>query len=353
MCVGCASVAATDDVISNVSKGSGDDDSDSGVMTRACAIAVACLLATPSLWPAAIVAAGNAPLSSPQQDFPPGFRIDRDNWEIPVDPSQTIQIENLHGDVRARRNGVPSLDVFVVIQLQEHDPLKADVRIVETAEGIKVDVRYVPKEGAGEAGGGGEQPETGEQTGAAGEQIVGAGEQGEAAGAEKDREEFIRRVDMVAYIPTGSPLHIHTDDDLIEARRVKSDVVAESTGGDLTIITEGSVHARTSTGSILSVLLLDDPESFSLLETEIGNIVVQVPDDLSIRVRARTSGQINSEYPPAVSDTEDAGTHEALVRVGAGAHEARVESQSGNIDIRAWRRTGQGGDGRSTRGAKR
>ena len=332
-------------------------------MTRACAVGVACLLAAPSLLPASTVAVsvlpattvavGGAPLSGPQQDFPPGFRIDRDDWETPVEPGQSIQIENLHGDVRARRNGVPSLDVFVVIQLQEDDPLRADVQIVETADGLKVDVRYVPKEAAGEVGSDGE-PAAGrvEPEAAAGAQAVEASELADTAGTQKGGGEFIRRVDMVAYIPSGSPLHIRTDDDLIEARRVKSDVVAESAGGDLTIIAEGSVQARTSTGSILSVLLLDDPERSSLLETETGNIVVQVPDDLSIQVRARTSGQINSEYPPSVSDTVGSGTHEAIVRVGAGAHEARVESQSGNIDIRAWRRTGQRGEGQPTRGAK-
>jgi len=297
-------------------------------MGRTRSIVAVFVCAAALLTPATTVGAGGDPAVAPLQDFPPGFRIDRDDWETPVEPGQSIQIENPHGDIRARRNGIPSLDIFVVIQLQEQDPFEADVRIIETPAGLKVDVRYVPKEAAGVAEPAGEAE---------------AGAEADAAGAQADQEDYIRRVDMVAYIPSGSPLNIRTVDGLIEARRVKSDVVAESIRGDITVITEGMVQAKTSTGSILSVLLFDAPGPFSSLQTDTGDIRVQVPDDLNIRVRARTSGKINSEYPPAVADTESAGTKEAIVQVGAGTHEARIDSDTGNIDITAWRRSGQGG----------
>jgi hypothetical protein len=217
----------------------------------------------------------------------------------------------MHGDVRARRNGIPRLDIFAVIQLQEKDSHRADVQIIESDGGFKVDVRYVAEDPEGESEGEGEL-------------------------------ELIRRVDLVVYIPSGSPLQIRTDDDLIEAREIESDIDAGSEGGDLTIIAEGSVRAKTSSGSILSVLLLDDPERSSLLETEGGDITVQVPDNLNIRVRAQTAGQISSEYPPEESNTDGAGPREMIVCVGTGTHEARVESKTGDINIRAWRRTGQG-----------
>jgi len=255
------------------------------------------ILAGPLLLPAVVSGVGAHPHAWQSQEYPSGFRIERNSWENPVEPGQSIQIENLHGDVRVRRNEVPRLDVFVVVQLQEQDSLRADVQIIETDAGFKVDVRYVAKDPEGES---------------------------------TDGSELIRRVDMVAYIPSGSPLQVRTDDDLIEAREIKSDIVAESKGGDLTIITEGSVRARTVSGSILSVLLLDDPERSSLLETESGDITVQIPDNLNI---------------------PGAGPHEVIVQVGTGMHHASVESKTGNVEIRAWRRSGQGGEGRDAGGA--
>jgi hypothetical protein len=257
------------------------------------------------------------PSQGSTQDFPPGFRIERDNWEVPVAPGERINLENLHGDVRLRRNGIPRLDVFVVIQLQEQDPLGADVQIIDTDEGLAVDVRYVAKEQEREAGDPPAEP-----------------------------TDFIRRVDMVVYVPSGSPVHVRTDDDLIEARETKSDIIAESTSGDLTIVTAGAVRARTESGSILTVMLSDEPGRSSVFETDTGDITVQVPDDLDIRLRAKTAGRITSEYPPVEADTEGPGIHETVVQVGTGVHEAQVDSRTGDIDIRAWRRSGPGRGGR-------
>ena len=304
--------------------------------TRTIVALIICAVAL--LMPPANVDAGGDPVVASLQDFPPGFRIDRADWETSVEPGQSIQIENLHGDVRARRNEIPRLDVFAVIQLQDQDTLRADVQIVETAGGLNIDVRYVAKDAEGQI------DEANEQTAVVeGGQAETAGDQTEISHLPAGEPPLIRRVDLVAYIPVGSPLSIRTIDGLIEARRVKSDVVAESMGGDITVITEGLARAKTSTGSILSVLLFDAPGPHSSLQTDTGDIRVQIPDDLNIRVRARTSGLINSEYPPVGGDTESAGTHESIVQVGAGTHEARIDSDTGNIDISAWRRSGQGG----------
>jgi hypothetical protein len=248
-----------------------------------------------------------------------------------------------------RRNEIPRLDVFVVIQLQEQDPLRADVRIVETDGGLKVDVRYVPKDAETGENASKPTPSGGAAVNAAAPPA--AQDETQAEASPNEEADFIRRVDMVAYVPSGSPLHVRTDDDLIEARETHSDIVAESTGGDLLIITEGAVQAKTSSGSITSVLLSDDPDRVSILETESGEITVQLPDDLNIRARARTSGEIDSQYPPTESPTDGPGPHEMVVRVGSGAHEARLDSQTGDIHIRAWRRSGQVGNGRRTRGA--
>ncbi len=248
--------------------------------------------------------------SAPQdQDLPPGFRIDRVDWETPVEPGRSIQIENLHGDVRARRNEVPRLDVFVVIQLQEQDPLRADVRIIETPEGIEVDVRYVREEAVNEE-----------------------------AASRLPQGDFIRRVDMVTYIPSGSPLNVRTTDGLIEAREVESNVVAESVAGDITVIAEGLVSAKTSSGSVLSVLLFDAPGPYSSLQTDTGDISLQVPADLDVLLRARTTGRITSEYMADITPAAGDRPNEAVARVGEGTHEVRLESHQGNIEILAWKR---------------
>jgi hypothetical protein len=302
------------------------------------------LLAGSQLLPPVVAGPGVGLPSEQPQDLPPGFQIVRDNWETPVEPGQKIHIENLHGDVRVRRNEIPRLDIFVVIQLQEQDPLRADVRIAATNDGLKVDVRYAPTTPEGEAADEGEAEAEVEPEGMV--RVEGVNERDEAIDPDTEESEFIRRVDVVAYLPSGSPLHVRTDDDLIEVRETKSEVVAESTGGDLTIITEGAVEARTSSGAILVVLLSDDPIRSSSIETKTGDIRIQVPDNLSIRLCARTAGLISSEYPPLTGDTEGSAPHEMVVRVGDGAHEVNVDSDSGTVVITAWRRGGQGGEGR-------
>ena len=296
------------------------------------------MLAALCLMPAAIVAAGGDPASLQEQDPPPGFRIDRDNWETPVEPGRSIHIENPHGDVRARLNEIPRLDVFAVIQLQDHDPLRADVQIIETPEGVKVDVRYVAKETGGQEG------ERGATSAEAGRQAEIAGGQAQEAEEHESEDDFIRRVDLVVYVPAGSALNVRTADGTIEARRIKSDVVAETTGGEVTVITEGSARAKTTSGSILAVLLNDNRNRSSRFETETGPITLQVPDDLNVLIRARTSGQITSEYPLEASPPAGVSPEDTVVLVGAGTHDVRLESKDGKVEILAWKRDRSDGE---------
>lgn len=149
-----------------------------------------------------------------------------------------------------------------------------------------------------------------------------------------------QRIDLVVFVPDGHPVSARTEQGLIEARGLRSDLDLDSVSGDIALRgTAGTVDAATGAGSIEAALEPAPPGSRQRLATTTGVIVLAVGDDFDAELKLATSGVFATEY--SLSVTHRAGQEpnkEALAVVGEAQAAVVVESRRG--DIRLLRRAG-------------
>jgi DUF4097 and DUF4098 domain-containing protein YvlB len=113
---------------------------------------------------------------------------------------------------------------------------------------------------------------------------------------------------------------------------VKGDVVAETSGGSITLEdVEGTVQAGTSGGSIHAAFG-KCPEKDCRLETSGGSITVIAPEELKADLDASTSGgRVSTEFPVTVSG--EIRPEEIRAALNGGGPLLLLRTSGGNIRI--------------------
>lgn len=143
------------------------------------------------------------------------------------------------------------------------------------------------------------------------------------------------RVDVVVFIPVGLSLDAEADNDNIEIKGIRGDVVASSRTGDIRIRSvQGRVRAKTVRGQISVALVADatrEPQSFV---TETGDIEVYVSADANTEVRIATSGEISTDFSLNIEhrSLEEPSKH-AVAIVGEGGAEMTLTSKRGRVRL--------------------
>lgn len=248
--------------------------------------AVAALLAPPaaagppSPAPAASPAVAE-PAPAPAASARPGgkpFRIEPFRWQAELKDLgsiERIEVRNDFGDIRARYGGDRRIEVVGAIQ-----------RLGREGEDLAVNVE---RRGGVIA-------------------VVAALSPGRVAvdEAEPGRDAF-DRVDLTVFVPLKVTLQAQTLRGRFEARRLESDVEASTLQGDLVVVTNGAVQARTRSGKVRVALGSRTGERPLLVESVDGPITVSVPAAANLRVRAETGGELKTDLPLAVSPAEPSG----------------------------------------------
>lgn len=218
-------------------------------------------------------AAAAAPL---KQDW----RIEPFEWHGSLGAGRVLAVRNPYGDVRARRADGATTAVYAAMQRHRDDPREWTISIVESADGLAVEVVLA----------GGAVP---------------------AAAADWAP----RRVDLTVYVPTGARLRVETVDGLIEAKRLGGDVEARSVGGEIVVTTTGSVDARSEAGRIRYSFL--DPKwvGSARLVTRSGDITLSLPRGANVDLAVQTRGENSTAV------------------LGAGGSRVAVESESGKVKV--------------------
>jgi hypothetical protein len=210
--------------------------------------------------------AGAAAVTVPAADL----KIDRLHWEKDVDgpaPITRLEIRNDFGDVRARRAGDRRIEASAVVQRLDADPAGVGFTVERHGPVVALVVAYPP---------------------------------GHVRDADPNPpKDSYDRLDLVVYVPEGVALRAETLRGRIEIRGLKSDVEAATLDGPLSVVTTGSVRARTAGGAITAIVeasALAHPENGPMLfESGTGAITVTVPERAPIDLRAETSGPLSSE----------------------------------------------------------
>ncbi len=228
------------------------------------------------------------------------WTTERFRWQGPPGSARTIEVRNDYGDIRARCAG-QQVEVSAVIQTQALDPYTADIGIGERAGRMVIQVELARRGGAGEDG--------------------------------ELQPKIRRRVDMTVFIPPGAELRAHTLGGLIEARGLKSNVIAESTSGDIFISATGYVRARSERGAItvhLHAAAWPEAPSF---ETVSSDVAVWLPPDADAVVEARTAGEITTDYSISIRPLGTGTRKHAVATIGGGKHPLFITSEIGKIKI--------------------
>jgi len=238
------------------------------------------------------------------------FERSSTQWLESIEAGGTVAVVNPFGNVYARFGGYDNqVEILATTQRLETELPELVVGVEQVEGGLDIVV-------------GPARPTAGGATGA-------------APVADSKSFETRDRVDLVVFVPQGATLDVRTDDDLIEVKGLKGDVIASSVKGDVRIRSiEGRVRAKTTRGQISAMLETDATKQAQELTTETGDIEVHIWEDANFHVRIATSGEISTDFSLTVEHRrfEEPGKLAEAV-VGQGGPELRLSSKRGRVRL--------------------
>ena len=219
-------------------------------------------------------------------------------WMEPVEPGATVRVINPYGNVYSRFGGYgDEVEIQATSQRLERELPALTVTRRPIENGLEV--------------------------------VVGA------PGSDGDRIETRDRTDLVVFLPRGLRLDVQTDTGMIEAKGLKSDLIASSIRGDIKLRgIEGGVRVKTAHGRISAALESGVTEEEQALTTETGEIEVHLWEDASVEARVATSGEISTDFSIEIEHRrlEEPGKH-AIARIGRGGPALTLSSKRGAIRL--------------------
>lgn len=141
------------------------------------------------------------------------------------------------------------------------------------------------------------------------------------------------RIDMTVLLPADKELEARVDDDLLQARGLRSSVTASSESGNLDLSSHGRIIANSRSGRIAAAFLSADPEPASRFETRTGDVVLWLAWDADVAIEASTEGRITSDVSTEISRPHDGPRKTARAIFGAGSRAIEVHSINGNFSF--------------------
>ena len=235
-----------------------------------------------------------ASLDHPQEHE--GWSIEKISLNMPVAEGKTIEIHNPYGDVRARGGQDRTAAVSAMIQYRIGDAHKMTFQTEESEQKLVLRVVYAgPVEDTIKAGG-------------------------------------KRRADVTIFVPPGCPYAVRTHKGLIEVKGVKDAVDLESFSGNIFFRNEGHARAKTHQGKITAIFIKPVWEETAVLESVIGDISLQLPQDANVTVHAQTAGILATDYSITIKKDTHQIKHGQTV-IGEGTYRMEVLSKTGQIQI--------------------
>lgn len=191
-----------------------------------------------------------------------------------LDAGQPIRIVNEWGNIELRKDSRSGAAQFTAAVQRIGDPAPASPRFRERNEG---DVRTIEIEFPGARL---EAPRSG-------------------------------RVDLAVFVPAGHPLTLEARDGLIKAKKTANPIHARTTSGDIYLVNDGPIDARSVSGRV-QVRPMYDPWGTANLVSESGPVVVFLPAPAEYSLVAEGTDDVRAEIA-----LESNGSIHRAGRVGA------------------------------------
>jgi hypothetical protein len=213
-----------------------------------------------------------------------------------IEAGGTVRVTNPLGDVRARFGGYENrVEVLATVQYPDRQTSVPEVSLTPVETGLEVSTRWSDGQGADALG----------------------------------------RVDLVVFIPRGATLDARTRDGLIEAKGLKSNLIASTQTGEIRIrSTHGHVSAKSARGAVSVALETGVTEQSQSISTETGDIEVYLWEDAAMDVHLATSGEISTDFSIDIEYRrfEEPGKL-GRATLGGGGPELRLESKRGRVRL--------------------
>jgi len=144
------------------------------------------------------------------------------------------------------------------------------------------------------------------------------------------------RIDLVLFVPEGVALDIRTDDGLIDVKKIRSDLSADSRTGEVRIKSiRGRAQAKSLRGRISATLVTGVTGESQDFVTETGDIEVWIGEDFHAEAVLATSGEICTDFSIEIQHHRlEEPNKVGVAMVGPGGPRLRLGSKQGRVCLR-------------------
>lgn len=232
----------------------------------------------------------------------PEFTIQTRRQQVSLPPTKSLRVINHLGDVRARRAKASDLNVISIVQRFKKDQTDAKTLVSTEGDEVVITTSYPSATQAGN----------------------GSKRQG--------------RIDLSLLIPHGADLIVETKDGMIEIKGVHRRIEAKSETGRIRVSTGRRLKAHTDYGTMGITLGSPTQRESAEVSTRNGAIKVDFAGDPMPNLRAQTGGKIVGMYIDAEPTLMEGSTDISVLESGDKPYNLRIESEKGNIFMRALER---------------
>lgn len=154
---------------------------------------------------------------------------------------------------------------------------------------------------------------------------------GQSAPTDRGRD----RIDLVFFVPLGTPFDVETLDGGVEMKGVKSDVRIRTDSGDIRLRSiQGAIRAETNRGEIGVSLAGESTGKEQVFQSVTGDIEIYAWEDSNLEARLATSGDLTTDFSLEIDfrKFEEPSKHGRAV-LGSGGPVLRMTSKRGNLRL--------------------
>jgi hypothetical protein len=246
-----------------------------------------------------VLTTGIAAAGTPEN---PEFHKDTVSRTETVGTGEIVRVVNPHGNVHARFGGYQNrLEVQSTEQRIEAD--LPELKVLLSRDDAGLDIVVGPDD---------------------------TGDPSPAGFATRDR------IDLVLFVPEGVVLDVLTDGGLIDVKKIRSDVSAETRTGEVRIKSiRGRARARSLRGRISATLETGATGESQDFVTETGDIEVWIGEDAHAEAILATSGEICTDFSIEIEHHPlEEPNKVGVAMVGPGGPRLRLGSKQGRVCLR-------------------
>ncbi len=228
-------------------------------------------------------------------------------WSGRLAQGRTLEIRGVNGDVDVTLASGPDVEVTATKKGRDDDPATVKVEAIEHADGVTICAVYPDRRGRNRCAPGDEY--------------------------RMNTEDNDVEVRFTVRLPAGVKLDAQSVNGGIEAEGLRSDVVAATVNGGITVSTTGLARGETVNGGVKVSLGRADWTGNWEFETVNGSIEVTLPANANLRVEAETvNGDITTDFPLTVQGRF--GPRSINGTIGSGGRDLELSTVNGSIRLR-------------------